>query len=428
MTQDAGAAWMRGGLVWKQAEPAEGTFDYGYTDTILNGMTDAGFSPIIFIYQNPGWIANTPCGPIDTKDSAKLAAFSTFMYNMASRYPKVKVWSLYNEPDNSTYAATSYSSGGCFGNDTTNDINGNGVNDRAEYASMLAAAWKAVHTANPNAQLAIGAVAYDAFDAVSAPTWYGTKNGWFNYNFLPELFAYMQSHPLSNGEKYADLLMFNYYDGYSLQWQKVSSKVGIMSKADWLQRQMQLYGLNLPMFVGESGSNSAVVGDNQQAACLNMTMIRGYVFGLRGVIWWTFGDTPTSNLYYGVVDQNLVAKPAYYAYKTLTRELNGYVYSRTLTNNPNFPGVEAYKFTNGNLAKTVLWSSGIITPYAHDPCATTRKVTHATFGAGANRLRVTGVTGQTAIITDNSTGDSDSRIGYIAIAATGSPVFVQVNP
>lgn len=427
LNQQAGVGWLRSGFMWKIIEPVEGTFNFAVTDTFVNDMMSAGLAPAVFIYENPAWAANTPCGPVDTTNPAKLAAFGTLMSKLAARYPQIKVWALYNEPDNSVYATTGYSSGGCFGNDATNDINGNGVNDRIDYARMLAVAWQAVHQANPAAQLAIGALAYDNFDDFSKPPWYDAVNGTFNYNFLPELLSYMRAHPLSNGQQYADMLMFNYYDGYSLKWQKVSAQIGVMSKADWLQRQMAAYGFGLPMFVGESGISSNVVGEQQQAGCLDMTMIRGFAFGLQGLVWWTFEDVPPKGWYFGVVDEDMVPKPSYYAFQTMAREINGHRFNRTLTNSANFAGVEAYEFKNGNKATVVIWSTGMLTT-TNAPCSRPRQERKAIFGPQVTKIRVVEMGGQAAVVNDNARGDNDSRVGYIAIHVAGFPKFVEVNP
>lgn len=429
LSQSVGVSYMRGGILWRSVEPQEGVFNYTLPDSVLNQMSGAGFLPAIFIFENPDWAANTPCGPIDTTDPTKVAAFSTFMFNLASRYPQVKLWALYNEPDNSVYAATGNNSGGCFGDNTTNDINGNGVNDRADYAVMLAAAWQAVHQGNPDAQLAIGALAYDSFDSATAPTWYvGGGNGLFSYNFLPELLAYMQAHPLPQGQQYADMLMFNYYDSYSQEWQKVSTQYGISGKAEWLQKQMALYGISLPLFVGETGMNSLPVGVNAQATCLDMTMVRGYASGFRGIIWWTFQDAAPLNFYFGVVDQNLVPKPSYSAYQNLINELDGYVYTGTLTNSTGFEGVEGYRFKNGTQVKAVVWSNALVLPINFAACATSRSSRKASFGAGVSKLWIVDMMGQSSIINDNGTGDLDTRVGYIAIRVASVPEFVQLNP
>lgn len=392
----------------------------------MNGIIDAGFVPVIFLSDNPAWIANTPCGPINTNDPTVMSDFSDFIATIVRRYPQVRIWSLYNEPDNSAYAVDGYTSGGCFGDNVTNDINSNGVNDRADYARMLAVAWKAVHQANPNARLASGSVAYDYFDSVSSPGWYGSS-GHFNYNFLEEVFAYMQAHPLPAGESYVDLVMFNYYDVFSRKWEAVVSGKGIQAKANHIRQRMTPHGFNLPMLVGETGVDSKVFSDTGQANCLAMTMARGAAAGLQGVIWWTFQDEPERNWYYGVVSNVQTPKAAYLAFQSLARELNGYRFTRTLSKTTGFTNIEAYQFTAGSKSKTVLWSD-VISGAAGAPCAGQRATNVATFGSTVTRLRVVDYTGALTNITDNSASDLDARVGYIAIQVKSIPLIAQPNP
>lgn len=428
LAQNLGISWMRSSVSWKSLEPLEGIFDFAGTDRYLNATANAGFSPVVFITENPDWAANTPCGPIDTTDSAKVNAFSTFMFTLATRYPQIKVWALYNEPDNSSYARLGYSSGGCFGDNTTNDLNGNGLNDRADYARMLAAAWQAVHQANPEARLAMGALAYDWFDAKSAPSWYGKDpNGRFNYNFLPEVLAYIQANPLPEGEQYMDLVLFNYFDIYGKKWQQVAAGQGIQAKAQALRDQMAAYGMSWPLMVTETGIDSNAKGHAAQAQCLILTMVRGQASGLHGVLWWTFKDEPQFGWYYGLVDEALTPKPSYYAYQTLTRELSGYRYTATLTDSPGFAKLETYEFKKGDKVKFILWTFVNPKTSAIELCARVRPSRTATFGPGVTQLRIVDMSGNASLVADNAVGDLDTRAGYIALAVS-APVLVEPNP
>lgn len=419
---------MRTGISWKSIEPVKGEFHFEVFDSSLNKMLDAGFTPIIFVAVNPDWAANTYCGPLDTTNPDTLDAFSTFMYELAAHYPRIEWWALSNEPDRTVYPVTEPDFSGCFGDHITNDINGNGLNDRADYARMLAAAWKAVHSANPNARLLTGAMAYDYFDAATAPSWYLPSSGIFNYYFLPELFTYMQTHPLPDGEKYFDLLMFNHYDVFSPKWEKVSSKVGIQAKADMLDQLMSDYQLHYPMYVGESGVDSSGVGLGEQANCLWMNMVRARAYGLSGIVWWTFQDSPAINWHYGLVTDTLTPKPSYSAYQVLIRELGSLAFNRARTATTGFSSIEAHEFKSGATIKTVLWSSAIETQPAKVPCAMTRSNRTATFGSNIVKLRIVDVTGTLTNVNDNGSGDLDARVGYIAIRVGSNPLIVQSNP
>src|SRR5260221_11976070 len=124
---------------------------------------------------------------------------------------------------------TNAGSGGCCGSIREGGVNHNGVSDSKEYAIMLATAWQAVHLANRNAMLTSGAFAYDSFDTTSAPPGYpgGGNLGSFNYHFMDNVFTYMAAHPLSAGQKYMDMVLFNYYDRYgTYYWEKIMPGYG----------------------------------------------------------------------------------------------------------------------------------------------------------------------------------------------------------
>ena len=73
-----------------------------------------------------------------------------------------------------------------------------------------------------NAELVTGALAFDNFAEATAPPGYPAagKGGSFDYNFPQQLFAYMQAHTLPQGEKYFDILSFNFYFVYGAYWEK----------------------------------------------------------------------------------------------------------------------------------------------------------------------------------------------------------------
>lgn len=425
LAQNSGSSWVRSALAWSALEPSAGTFDFTWSDFAINSLTQAGLAPVVFVYENPAWVSNIPCGPINTNDPNMLNALSTLMSTLAARYPQVPIWSIYNEPDNSSYASIGYSSGGCFGDDTTNDLNGNGVSDRIDYARMLAAAWQGVHAGNPNAQLAMGGLAYDWFDPVTAPTpWYPNDGtGRFNYNFLSEVLAYMKANPLPSGQRYMDLVLFNYFDWFGTIWQKVAAGNGIQAKAAQLQARMAAFGASYPLLVTETGEDSQTWGLQPQANCLTITMVRGVAVGLQGVIWWTLRDGPNWGTS-GLTDESLTPKLSYSALQTLNRELNGYTFSATKTDTTGFSHVEAYEFKRDGSTKTVVWSSVTSTSISAQ-CASARLTKMAVFGPNVGYARISDVTGAVSIIKDNNAGDQDSRAGYIGINAKDRPLFVQ---
>jgi hypothetical protein len=363
-------------------------------------------------------------------------AFANLYSALAARYPKVKVWAAYNEVD-FDFADLDRNTGGCFGGRGSNgDLNNNGKDDYKDYAEMLAAAHKAVHAANPDAQFAMGALAYDNFNISTAPSGYpgGGHGGLFNSYFARDLFKYMKDNPLPNGEKYMDMLLFNYYNLYGPYWQTKASGYGIQAKSKVLRKLMSDSGIEVaPLFVTETGEYSANDGSwtdaKGQARCLNMTMVRGAAAKLTGIIWWTFSDFPNSTWTYGIVNQNLQPKSSYTAFQTLSAELNGLNFTKTKSNKSGFKGVEAYYFAGSGAKKYVVWAFSKPNPpdpWVQPECAWPRYTNKATFKA--TKLRVVNYLGVVKNIKDNSNKDKDPAVGSIAIMVGADPLIVQINP
>src|SRR5581483_6198614 len=193
LARKAGIKYNRTSVLWAAVEPINTTPDYYHwssTDYGISMLLSQGIEPVVLVFQSPSWAATTNCGPVrDPKQ------FGEFFGALVARYPQVKYWELFNEVDGAQYSTLKTSSGGCFGED---DLDGNGKPDYADYAELARVAWRAMHAANPNAQLLIGNLACDNFTPASQPKGY-PGGCCFNYHFLDNLLGYMKAHPLTNG-------------------------------------------------------------------------------------------------------------------------------------------------------------------------------------------------------------------------------------
>ncbi len=439
-TRDLGAAlgvkWVRQSVAWDNIEPVKGTYDWTSADGAINPLIQAGLTPFIFVGENPSWAANTHCGPIDTSNAELVQSFSNLMGALAARYPGVGIWALYNEPD---YEGTPQSHhGGCFGSRTAGGVNNNGKRDVDEYAVLLATAWKAVHTANPQAKVSTGALAYDNFSQGTAPQGYpgGGVGGGTNYKFLADLFGTMAANPRPAGDKFVDFVSFNYYDLYgTYYWETKYAGMGIQAKANAIKQLMSQKGIKgVKLFVGETGedSYSSLIGPVGQVQCLQMTMVRGAAAKLKGIIWWTFRDFPDSadpprNTWkYGVVDQNNQPKLSYKAFQSLATELNGYKFKGVFSNTPGFSGIESYRFLGAGNFKYVVWSASIANKNKKSNCSWDRNKRTVTFTG--TQIRTVNHKGKAKNILDNSKKDLDKTPGRIAVKVGGPPLIVQVTP
>ncbi len=399
-----GVQMVRLSIYWRTIEKTPGAYTWGSSDGLVKTLTENNFAPLVLIEKNPEWAANTPCGPV-----SDLLALERFIRALVARYPQVKHWALYNEPDNSAYPRITPA--GCFGGD---DINGNGKRDVEDYAEMLRVARRALHQANPDALLLIGALAYDNFDPASVPPGYpgGGNGGSFDYTFAPRLFQYMQAHPLANGEKYADVFTFNFFQIYGPYWQRQAGGVGISAKANMLNTLMRDNGVSFPLLVSETGEDTTRVGNAGQSDYVTKTYVRGLASELLAVVWWTYQDfpdsaaPPTNTWKYGLIDQATNVKPAYAAFQTASRELTGAQFSQVLP----IQGGEAYLFNKDGGGKAVAWS---------------KSDAPITISFAATQLQVMDLYGAKKLIADGAPEDTDSEVGRIGVSVGPSPFYIQ---
>lgn len=427
----AGVKWVRAEISWTGFESTQGVYNFTAAEQSINTLLNAGLTPIMYLANNPAWASNTRCGPLYPD---KLDEFEASMQALAAYFQdKVQVWALYNEVERST--APNKGGAGCFGSHTAGGHNNNGKSDSIDYAVMLATAWRGVKAGNPNAMLVTGALTYDNFDEQSAPNDYpgGGLDGATNYDFLDKMLKYMKKHPLPQGQKYFDMLVFNYFDLYARYWDTKASGHGIQAKASVLRSKLKAYKLPVvPLFVTETGANSYSLGEKLQAQCVTITFVRGAAAKLAGVVWWTFKDhsnqeePPADTWNYGIVRANLAPKPSFTAMQTLTSQLNGYAFKKNLSNKASFASIEAYRFSQGTTAKIIVWSaSHQERPYTAE-CSWARNPKLATFTA--NKIRVVDYLGKFKTIRDNGNQDRNPADGKISITVTGTPKIVELNP
>lgn len=401
----AGVQMVRTSVYWSSVEKKQGTFSWNSFDGTIKTLTENNFAPLVLIMNNPDWAANSPCGPVND-----LAAFDSFMHTLVARYPQVKYWALYNEPDNSNYPKVS--PGGCFGGA---DVNGNGKPDVEDYAEMLRVAWHAMHQANPNALLVTGALAFDSFDPASAPPGYpgGGAGGNFDFNFPAKLFQYIHAHPLANGEKYFDVLSFNFYMIYGPYWEQQVGGVGLSAKANMLNKIMSDNGESFPLLVSETGDDSTRIGTDGQSKYLMQTYTRGLASGITAVVWWTFQDypdssPPPSNTWkYGLITQENKTKPAYAAFQTISHLLTGAQYTGPL----QVSGAEGYVFAKDSGGLAIVWSTSD---------------TPVTVTFSATKLQVMDMYGAKKEVDDGAPQDNDPAAGRIGVGVDQNPLYIQV--
>jgi hypothetical protein len=81
---------------WRSVEPRRSTFAWQRYDELLNGLHAHGIAPLVTLYGSPAW-ANGGRGEnwVPTTGST----FAAFAATTAKRYPFVRLWTIWNEPN-----------------------------------------------------------------------------------------------------------------------------------------------------------------------------------------------------------------------------------------------------------------------------------------------------------------------------------------
>ena len=83
-----GVNWVRTEIDWGALEPTPGVYDFTGAEHSLNRLLGAGLSPVVYFADNPGWAANTTCGPVDTTKPKKLKSFANANWRACRAFPR----------------------------------------------------------------------------------------------------------------------------------------------------------------------------------------------------------------------------------------------------------------------------------------------------------------------------------------------------
>jgi hypothetical protein len=121
---------------WRATEPRPGVYDWSRADRLLEGLRSRGIAPLVTLYGTPGW-ANG--GLPENWAPVSTTSFAAFARNIAERYPYVRMWAIWNEPNQRRWLRP-----------TT----------PATYVTkLLNPAYAAIHSVSPSSQVAGGVTA-----------------------------------------------------------------------------------------------------------------------------------------------------------------------------------------------------------------------------------------------------------------------------
>lgn len=385
----AGSGWVMTNVEWSVIQPTElSAYNWSAYDTKFINAAAAGMRIYVLFDQNPSWAAPGVRTPLY---DGKLPALKAVVQAMVERYngsqpglPRIDYWSFYGEPD----AQTAWGNNG------------------AQFAAMLKEIAPVVHAANPNAKVMIGGIAYDWFttDAPAGP---------HVRDFITATLTTLNT-TYGGAANYIDAMAFHFYPVSPARWPTLREKTAEIRSI------LSNHGLgNLPLIMPEIGMWSVWPGlgerQQQQAQWLVHFYTRGWSVGLQQMYWFqVFDITPPrpygeQGLFVGT-DLNQ-PKQAYFAYQTMTRELDRARYVGAIS----VPGAEGYTFTLDGRSKTVVWGTGDTPTEVDFPLTCARQVA---------------MLGSVTTIFDGGAGDVDTAAnGLIRFTVTrDEPIYVDACP
>ncbi len=336
---EAGASWLVTVLDWSRTEPAKGQYNWAELDAKVRNAQTAGFEVFVLLVNNPAWASANPNGPVNNvQDLADFVAAAARRYNCeVPGNPCIRYWSFYPEPDRKERF---------------------GFNPQA-MADIMAAVGPAIRGVMPSAKVLIGGLAYDWFTDDGPPF---PRPGPFVRSFLSDVLTALNQK--GGARNFIDAVAFHYYPIAEFRWPT------IREKALEIKQIMAGAGLaDLPVYVPEMGfwsSPRAASSEDYQARRLVEMFVLGQAAGVAKLAWFEVFDAvslvdqiPTEE--HGLFWGSDLSRPkkAYWAYRTLTSQLSGYIYDRPLATGQ----VEAHLFRSASgREKIVVWSQPKDTP------------------------------------------------------------------
>jgi hypothetical protein len=424
--KESGADWTRVRVEWENieiSEPVPGQppdYYWQYYDQALGLVADADVRIIATLADSPDWAADIPCAPIYPDRLDEFARYLTDLVNHYKGPPfYIQHWELINEPDSNRYTDGHLSGHGCW------------AYDGDQYAQTLAVGYQAIKAADPRATVLFGGIAYDWFEEYGGPF----------YRYFPD--EVMEN----GGGSYIDALNLHYYPDFHAEWDRwnpssddrkygwipaptcgiVDDGVGtpydvygfdVVAKTSHFSNRMNAcHGVSKPIWLTEVGAHGYEEDPDsleRQAQDLIKIYARSISAGIKNIPWFSLDEPPYEHFGQALLDPDFSPKPAFFAYQTLTRELDGYYEYIRDQNSCSWVSegvtcsVEAYIFKNDAQAeKTVAWGSRALI-------------------FESNKINVVDRNGVEVTIVDGDKGDSDGKVnGKIRLKLSDEPVFIE---
>jgi hypothetical protein len=345
MAAQAGVKWAREELSWANIEPnAKGQFNWSIYDQRLNINTQNGIEVVGMLLTTPRWATTNPNAPDwYWYEPRNYNDYYDFVRAAVTRWRnQVHVWEIWNEPNHAG---------------TWNCLNN--CDRAAHYASLLAGAYAAVKSVDPNARVLIG--------------------GLYVHDYNNEGMAFLNRVVQASGGAI-------YFDGLSIHTY-MPDRIPESMRPDSVVQNYQ-YRLHMAndwinahggrpaeIWVTEEGKSTCTTcpfrwSEEDQANML--TRMYSISMAAPRVVhfnYFQFEDkfNNPADMWGGmsIVRDNFTVKPAYVAYQTAARLLDGASYTGTgpqmiRGNNPHQPDTSDwvgfdYRFVRNDTALHLVW-------------------------------------------------------------------------
>lgn len=378
------AGWVRFAVDWHLIEPANTTpdnYNWAGLDASVRAVQASSMRAIFTIEGNPTWAASKPGGPV-----TNTADLREFVGAVVARYPSIRYWEIYNEPDSKQRFGT----------------------QGAAYAATLSGLYPIIKAANPAAQVVFGGLALD---------WFIDQGGPFDRYFLANVLANCHGTCF-------DVANFHYYPAFRGNWEPYGRD--IIGKANFVRQTLATYHLSRPIFATETGWPAGSTWGSPELAAryVPKTFARSLAAGLSATVWFAMLDADLS--YPGLLDSttipgSLIPRPAYYAFQTLAKLMTDVKYLGVA---PVSDPLEGYQLSVPGKRIDVYWYDcpQVKAPTSDGPrdCTDT-----AALSVLAVRVAVIDKLGGQSIRLDGDDGVADGRV---TLNVGSSPIYIDYNP
>ncbi|MCL6628026.1 MAG: endo-1,4-beta-xylanase, partial [Armatimonadetes bacterium] len=268
LMRDAGIRWDRLELWWSTIEPQKGRFDWTFADKVAEFYKQQKINAMVILCYCSAWSNGKP--PTDAEERSR---YANYVYQVVSRYKGTyKVWEIWNEPNIPTF---------------WNEPN------VGHYTLLLKEAYKAAKRADPKCVVLAGCTSGADLGFIKGISEHG---GW-------EYCDGISIHP------------------YSMSGGPVPQQLDRILRIT--RESISRIGKPKPIWITEIGwTTHTPTLDHPQAVYLFQSYVIALANGVEKLFWFDLVDWAEK---WGIV-RNIDPrdlKPAYRAYQTLTRNIDG---------------------------------------------------------------------------------------------------------